>query len=279
MDSSYSSFFKNNSASMINHWSEKTFPEFPPALQSTTPLDTPPAWHSPSHFQSPPDLESTTPFDTPADWHGSAHFPSPPALNKINDDKFSSQYIAQESPPALEPLNDNNSLENFENNSSPALFIEESITITSFDDSSSLNSFPNIPIAFKSSALSSAFNYTLDSYSPHIKIEYPKLFQPSSPAFSLDSKFKFLWSIKLEDTSSALDEIDSPLFNIPPPASSHEQNVDEVKELDSSLSTIQISHVTPPSPQEFHSKTLQKRKPNYKNRKYPLRPQRRVCYK
>ncbi|MBW0471385.1 hypothetical protein O181_011100 [Austropuccinia psidii MF-1] len=210
MDSSYSSFFNNNSASMINHWIEKKFPNSPPALKSKTPLDTPPDWHSPSYFQSPPDLRSTTPCDTPEDWHGSSNFPSPPALKKINDDEFSSQYIAQESPPALEPLNDNNSSENFENNSSPAIFIEESITIISFDNSSHLTSFPNIPIAFKSSALLSAFNYTMDSSSPHIKIESPTLFQPSSPAFSLDSKFKFLWSIKLEDTSSALDEMDSP---------------------------------------------------------------------
>ncbi|MBW0472342.1 hypothetical protein O181_012057 [Austropuccinia psidii MF-1] len=127
-------------------------------------------------------------------------------------------------------------------------------------------------IAVEYSALSSAFNSTLDSSSPHIKIESPKLFQPSSPTFSLDSELKFLGSIKSVDTSSGLDGLDSSPLNIPPPASSYEPNLDEVKELDSSSSIIQISIATPTSPQEFHSKTVQKRKPNYINRKYSLHP-------
>ncbi|MBW0527897.1 hypothetical protein O181_067612 [Austropuccinia psidii MF-1] len=157
MDPSSSIFFNDNAASMIDDWIKKKLsvteiPDCPSDLQSTPPLHTPLDWHSTSYFPSPPALESTMPFDAPADWHGSSYFPSPPALNKIDGNKISSQYIAQESPPVLEPINDNNSFENLENNSSPALFMEESVSMISFDNSSSLTSFPNIPIASESSA-------------------------------------------------------------------------------------------------------------------------------
>ncbi|MBW0502902.1 hypothetical protein O181_042617 [Austropuccinia psidii MF-1] len=134
-------------------------------------------------------------------------------------------------------------------------------------------------MAFESSALSFAFSSELDSSSPHIKIQSPNFFQPSSPTFSLDSELKFLGSIKSEDISSSLNELESSPFNISPPACSHQPNLDEVQELDSSSSIIQVSLETPPSPQEFHFKTLQKRKPNNINTKYPLFPQKRICYK
>ncbi|MBW0466856.1 hypothetical protein O181_006571 [Austropuccinia psidii MF-1] len=206
-------------------------------------------------------------------------FFNPPALKKIDGDGFSSQQIAQESPPALEPLNDDNSLENLEKNSSPTLSIGESVPIISFDKSSSLTSFPDSPIAVESSALLSAFNSEVYSSSLHTKIEFPKLFQPSSPKFSLDSEFKVLGFIKLVDTCSSLDELEYSPFNITPPACSHQRNLDEVQELDSSSFIIRISLATPSSPKEFYSKPLQKRKQNNIKRIYSLCPQKRIFYK
>ncbi|MBW0546496.1 hypothetical protein O181_086211 [Austropuccinia psidii MF-1] len=85
----------------------------------------------------------------------------PPASNKIDGDESCSQYIAQEFPLALEPLNDENSLETFEIQSSPTLYIEESALMISFDNSSYLTSTPNSAIAFESSAISSTVELLL----------------------------------------------------------------------------------------------------------------------
>ncbi|MBW0465233.1 hypothetical protein O181_004948 [Austropuccinia psidii MF-1] len=176
MDYSSSTFFNYNTASLNDYWIKKKFPEYPPALQSTTPLDTPPDWHSPSHF------------------------PSPAALNKIYADEFSHEYISRKSHPTLEPSDYYNSLEKFESNSSISVFIKDSVSLLVFDISSSLNSLPDSLVAPKYSSLKPAFHSGLDSSATHIKIECPTSFQHSSPKFSLDSEFKFLGSIELEKT-------------------------------------------------------------------------------
>ncbi|MBW0511923.1 hypothetical protein O181_051638 [Austropuccinia psidii MF-1] len=89
MDPSSSSFFNNNAATMIDDWIEKSspiapLPASPPALASTTPLDTPPDWKSP-------------------------YFQSPPALIPQDDDLSSVEIIEQKSSPALKYLDDDDS--------------------------------------------------------------------------------------------------------------------------------------------------------------------------
>ncbi|MBW0546746.1 hypothetical protein O181_086461 [Austropuccinia psidii MF-1] len=89
MDTSSSSFFNNNAATMIDDWNKKNFtvaplPASPPALASDTPLDTPPDWQSP-------------------------YFQSPPALIPQDDNVSSVELIEQKSSPALKYLDDNDS--------------------------------------------------------------------------------------------------------------------------------------------------------------------------
>ncbi|MBW0570015.1 hypothetical protein O181_109730 [Austropuccinia psidii MF-1] len=89
MDPSSSSFFNNDAATMIDDCIEKNFPIAPlPA--------------------SPPALASTTPLDTPQDWK-IPYFQSPPALIPQDDDVSSVEIIAQKSSTSLKYLDDDDS--------------------------------------------------------------------------------------------------------------------------------------------------------------------------
>ncbi|MBW0482403.1 hypothetical protein O181_022118 [Austropuccinia psidii MF-1] len=112
MDTSSSTFFNNNAASLIDYLIENNlpvtkFPDSPPALKCTTPLDTPSDCHGTSYFPSPPALGSTRPFYTPSDWNGSSNFPSPPALGYTRPFDTPADWHGSSnfpSPPALKKL-------------------------------------------------------------------------------------------------------------------------------------------------------------------------------
>ncbi|MBW0582380.1 hypothetical protein O181_122095 [Austropuccinia psidii MF-1] len=165
MDPSSSSFFDNTAATMIDDWIEKNFPvaplpASPPALASTTPLDTPPDCQSP-YFQSPPAL-------IPQDNDVSSS--SPPlvssidasiALNSLDSFSMSTLHMFNGSDSSLEYL-DQDSLETF-----------------NFNVENSLNppdSPFNLPVAFTSS--------------PDVKLASPPLLLHSSPTFLLNPEFK-----------------------------------------------------------------------------------------
>ncbi|MBW0563229.1 hypothetical protein O181_102944 [Austropuccinia psidii MF-1] len=86
-------------------------PASPPALASTTPLDTPPYWQSPSYFQSPP------------------------AFIPEDDDLSSVELIEQKSPASLKSLDDDDSFVCLEKPSSLSLVssIDESVMLNSVD--------------------------------------------------------------------------------------------------------------------------------------------------
>ncbi|MBW0576320.1 hypothetical protein O181_116035 [Austropuccinia psidii MF-1] len=212
MDPSSSSFFNNTSATMIDDWIEKNFPvallpASPPALASTTPLDTPPDWHSP-------------------------YFQSPPALISQDDDVSSVEIIKQKSSPALKYLDDDDSFVCLEKKSSPLLSssIDESVTLNSLDnfststlhmfngsdssleylDQDSLETF-NLNIENSLNPPDSSFNLPVAfTSSPDFKLASPPLFLPSSPTFSLNPEFKSSSSpgriVKEEPRSYKTDE-------------------------------------------------------------------------
>ncbi|MBW0472578.1 hypothetical protein O181_012293 [Austropuccinia psidii MF-1] len=98
---------------MIDYWIEKNFPVAPlPA--------------------SPPALASTTPLETPPDWQ-SPYFQSPPAFIPQDDDVSSVELIEQKSSPSIRYLNDDDSFVCLEKQSSPSL-------VSSIDNSVALNS-------------------------------------------------------------------------------------------------------------------------------------------
>ncbi|MBW0585284.1 hypothetical protein O181_124999, partial [Austropuccinia psidii MF-1] len=83
---------------------------------------------------SPPALASTTPLDTPPDWR-SPYFQSPPAFIPQDNDVSSVEIIEQNSSPALKYLDDDDSFVFLEKQSSPSLVssIDESVTLNSLD--------------------------------------------------------------------------------------------------------------------------------------------------
>ncbi|MBW0581413.1 hypothetical protein O181_121128 [Austropuccinia psidii MF-1] len=123
MNPSSLSLFDNTAANMIDDWIEKNFP--------VTPL---PA--------SPPALESTTPLDTPPDWR-SPYFQSPPSLITQDNYVSSVDIIEQKSSPALKYLDDDYSFVCLEKQSSPSLVSKNSLNPP--------DSPFNLPVAFTSS--------------------------------------------------------------------------------------------------------------------------------
>ncbi|MBW0586152.1 hypothetical protein O181_125867 [Austropuccinia psidii MF-1] len=211
MDPSSSSFFDNTAATMIDDWIEKNFPVAPlPA--------------------SPPALASTTPLDTPPDCQ-SPYFQSPPALIPQDNDVSSVEIIEQKSSPALKYLDDDDSFVSLEKQSSPSLVssIDESVTLNSLDsfststlhmfngsdssleylDQDSLETF-NVNVENSLNPPDSPFNLPVAfTSSPDVKLASPPLFLPSSPTFSLDPEFKSSSSPgRIIKEEPRLDEID-----------------------------------------------------------------------
>ncbi|MBW0556102.1 hypothetical protein O181_095817 [Austropuccinia psidii MF-1] len=83
---------------------------------------------------SPPALASTTPLDTPPDWQ-SLYFQSPPALIPQDDNVSSAELIEQQSSPALKYLDDYDSFVCLEKQSFPSIVssIDESVMLNSVD--------------------------------------------------------------------------------------------------------------------------------------------------
>ncbi|MBW0555295.1 hypothetical protein O181_095010 [Austropuccinia psidii MF-1] len=108
-----------NFAACIKHLAEIKLPKYPPALNSTTPLDTPPHWHNLSYFE----------------FHSSVLAPfynSEPIL----------KYSEQKSSPALKPLDlDDDSIKDPNEQFSPTTpSIYKSVTLNGIDTFSSIDS-------------------------------------------------------------------------------------------------------------------------------------------
>ncbi|MBW0501753.1 hypothetical protein O181_041468 [Austropuccinia psidii MF-1] len=234
---------------------------------------------------SPPALASTTPLDTPPDWK-SPYFQSPPALSPQDDDVSSVEIIEQKSSPALKYLDDDDSFVCLEKQSFPSLVssMDESVTLNSVDsfststlhmfngsessleylDQDSLETF-NFNRENSLNPPDSPFNFHVAfTSSPDVKLASPPLFLPSSPTFSLNPEFKSSSSPgRIAKEELRLDKIDESgltyFINKP--------------ELAPSKSNKAVCYS--PSP----PKSLNKQNKRFFKKKYPLRLQRPICYK
>ncbi|MBW0530537.1 hypothetical protein O181_070252 [Austropuccinia psidii MF-1] len=266
MDPSSSSFFNDNAATMVNDLIKKNSPIAPlPA--------------------SPPALESTSPLDTPPDWP-SPYFQYPPALIPQDDDVSSVEVIEQQSSPDLKYLDDDDSFVCLEKQSFPSLVssIDESVTLSSVDsfststlhmfngsyssleylDQYSLETF-NFNVENGLSPPDSPFNLPVTfPSSPEAKLASPPLFLPSSPTFLLNPEFKSSSSpgriIKEETRSNKIDESGLTSF---------------IDQPESAPSTSNNACCYSPSP----PKSLKKQNKKSFKKKNSLCPQRPIFYK
>ncbi|MBW0492116.1 hypothetical protein O181_031831 [Austropuccinia psidii MF-1] len=159
MDPSSSSFFNKSAATMIDDWIKKNFPVAPlPA--------------------SPPALASTTPLDTTPDWQ-SPYFQSPPALIPQDDDVSSVELIEQKSSPALRYLDDDDSFVVDSFSTCTLHMFNGSASSLEYLDQDSLETF-NLNVENDSNPPESPFNLPVALTSiPEVKLASPPLFLPS----------------------------------------------------------------------------------------------------
>ncbi|MBW0507826.1 hypothetical protein O181_047541 [Austropuccinia psidii MF-1] len=188
-------------ACIKRHLAEIKLTKYPPALNSTTPLDTPPHWHNLSYFESNSSVPA--PFYNSEPILEYAEQKSSPSLKPLylDDDsiKDSNEQFSPTTPktsPALKPLElYDHYIKDLNENVSPTTpRIDESVTLNSIDESVTPNSINesvtlNIIDSFSSS--------TLRPFNSESRLEY--LVQTSSPILK----------------SSVDDSVDRSLFHIP----------------------------------------------------------------
>ncbi|MBW0539236.1 hypothetical protein O181_078951 [Austropuccinia psidii MF-1] len=264
MESSSSSFFNKSASYLIDDWIEKNFtiaplPASPPALASTTPLDTPPDWQSPSYFQS----------------HS--------ALIPQDDSVYSLKFIEQKSSPDLKYLDDDSSFFCLEKYSSPSPVssIYESVMLNSVD------SFSTSTLHGSDSSLEYLDQYLLEEFNFNVE----NSFNPPDSPFNLPVAFTSSPDIKLASPPLILHSSPTLLFNPELKSSSSPGRI--IKEeprsekIDESLlaSLIHQPELAPStsnkaccySPSPPNSLKNPKKK-NFK-KKCSLHPQRPICYK
>ncbi|MBW0591836.1 hypothetical protein O181_131551 [Austropuccinia psidii MF-1] len=192
MDPSSSSFFNNNAATMIDDWIEKNFPIAPlPA--------------------SPPALASTTPLDTPPYWQKLIEQKSSPALKYLDDDYSFVCLEKQSSPLLASSINESVTLNSVDSFSTSTLHMfNASDSSLEYLDQHSLEKF-NFNIESSLNPPNSPFNLPVSfTSSPDVKLASPPLFLPSSPTFLLNTEFKSSSSpgsiIKEEPRSNEINE-------------------------------------------------------------------------